>query len=454
MPDYNILNKDTITKDIMLMNEVEYENSLVGLASENMVDKMLKDITILKQQIVVIEGDIANMETDVAINRQAIALANQQISTINTRLGIIDLILYELQTKMEEKANVTEIERLDERIDNIDVDVDWEDITSKPTAFQPTAHIHSEYTKTYHSLSSINSSFTTTTSIKDVVTAMENNSIAFYSIDGTRGNYPTTYATVKITKSSTERNYVECVAGGGKTSWVTSYHVTENPSCDWIQVGANASTGGKGELLTLADLGLVNADFSPTDADGNIKKIIDKMGAYKTLCCFIYDDYKNLDDSLTAFLNVGKKAWTLHITTATDTYVPSPIYLYANGAKDAHLLTYDNTLQISGAINCEKKIAVTSEMLKNEWKFYGDFQNALLVGSNSIKVNLMIKGGTGEAYSSLVEGIPTVPKNATLSCVTDSGKVIPVCYKTNGTISLQGTVGTCSWCYVHGEVIF
>ncbi len=147
--EYNVQNKNSITKSFTLGNEIEYTNSLQGLASDDIIDKILKDIAVLQQEVITINGEISNMEVDVTKNAQDIAFAKQQISAINTRLGTIDLVLADLQAEMSKKADLThvnsEVSRLDGRIDNIDVDIEWDDVLNKPAAFPPTKHAHSEY---------------------------------------------------------------------------------------------------------------------------------------------------------------------------------------------------------------------------------------------------------------------------------------------------------------------
>lgn len=90
--------------------------------------------------------------------------------------------------------------------------------------------------KVYNNLSEINSSFTENTTIKDVLLAMKDSSMLIVRYT----NAPTTVlpykmGVVTIIKGNEHRNTVQFTDTSGNF-YVTNYHVSGNPNCDWRQL--------------------------------------------------------------------------------------------------------------------------------------------------------------------------------------------------------------------------
>ncbi len=256
--DYEVHNKNSLSYDIMLSNEVEYTNQLTNMDADNAVDKLLRDVAILKQEVTILEGDIATMKLDVKTHQKDIEMAQGQIRDINTRLGTIDLVIANIQEKLEEKASIEyvdgEVATVEvgvttnkEAIENINTTLGEEELST--TSQEVKGAINevldntvanteaienidlSQYTKTYKSLTEINPTFTESTPIKDVILAMEDNSMAMYSVGG--GVYPSTWGVCTIDKTNIARNKVEYYAINLNVTYTTSYHSSFNLNCEW-----------------------------------------------------------------------------------------------------------------------------------------------------------------------------------------------------------------------------
>ncbi len=140
----------------------------------------------------------------------------------------------------EFKVEVTNSDEISIEGKALDATQNNEDIVGS-LAYDLKNHTHSEYTKTYKSLVEINPSFTINTPVKDVVLAMEDNSMAiYYTSASDTGVYPTVLGTVIITKYDDVRSYVQCshpTAG----IWYTGYHSVDNPNCEWKLVATQSS---------------------------------------------------------------------------------------------------------------------------------------------------------------------------------------------------------------------
>ena len=101
-----------------------------------------------------------------------------------------------------------------------------------------------------------------------------------------------------------------------------------------------------GSVLTLDDLGFINEDFSETDANLNIKKIIDRMGKYRQLTELLdYNRFANLYRSLERHFNLTWSGCTFTMSTTDSSKAANPIYIYPNEEVDIYYMTYDNTLK-------------------------------------------------------------------------------------------------------------
>lgn len=317
--------------------------------------------------------------------------------------------------------------------DKININGEWDSINNKPIEFSPTSHTHKisdiqSFPKRYTSLTQIDESFTSETPIKDVIAAMSDNSTAIYDVAGDKGVYPDDYLMVTITKFNTNRNRVEAIDMNTGVQWYTWYHVTSYPECGWKRREV------KGSTVSLAELGLKNADFSPTDADANFKKILDAMGRDRTFADFAYDYYRNLDDSITSLFGEGG-AWTICITTSKNETVPNPIYCYPNQKADAYYLSYDNWLRIGGKLSIQNKTQVTSDMVKNGWSLWtGGVSTKVLEDSESVTLCLGVVAGERAAGTVVCEGLPKIGQIAYIHSSGDHFK-----YNTNGTITTNAT---------------
>ena len=120
---------------------------------------------------------------------------------------------------------------------------------------------------------------------------------------------------------------------------------------------------GTTTVTTLASLGLADTDFSSTDADGNIAKILGKLRTGDRGFFWVNSGGGdvNLHASMALWLGNTSSSFRLDISKADYTSVPSPIRVYPNesgGRPTIYAATYDNAL--SPAINLSNTLPINT----------------------------------------------------------------------------------------------
>ncbi len=70
---YDIQNKQALTYEMVVNGDIEYNNQMSNMKEEDGdMEKILKEIAILKQQIAVVNSEILALQTDVKKNSQDI----------------------------------------------------------------------------------------------------------------------------------------------------------------------------------------------------------------------------------------------------------------------------------------------------------------------------------------------------------------------------------------------
>ncbi len=283
----------------------------------------------------------------------------------------------------------------------------------------------------YKSLQEIDSDFDENTPVKDVILAMEDNSMAIYetSADST-GVYPTLLGTVIITKQNIDRNYVQCSNPDGDV-WHTSYHVVSNPNCEWEKLLVVEDLQSRGVVETKAVL--------PQNADANT---ITANGVYQ-----IWDSGTQEAVNFPIANPIG----TLVVTNGgvfpvqTFTFYQGKMWTRSRGSGSDEWTAWER-------VTTQKtKVQITSSMMQNGWGSLGSFQNSYVVTGDTISLNFLLTQGATSDKVVIMKDLPRIsePVLLTANITRTMGSLV---YETDGTIRLEGGQPSASWVAVNATI--
>ncbi len=182
----------------------------------------------------------------------------------------------------------------------------------------------------------------------------------------------------------------------------------------------------EGKMVTFADLGLEDTDFSIDALKDNIEKVIAVAGQSRHVLQRVYiGEFSNFNKSIIDYFGVsGNGNFTIEIMSSVDTSASNPVRIYENNNTNTHILSLDDGLRYGGKMATQSATPITQSMMASDWIIFGDGVQKCFVTGDIISVHACVKlNDDGQPYGLLdiITGLPPVSQRFNFLSMTSVG---------------------------------